>query len=109
MLKAGNVLVPNFQQRVLLGVATFVGVLLLVGWITVNEPSRMEVFTQQYHGRSIEAGASLFLNNCSPCHGVDGKGSGRAPALKEPIVDMRRHGRGLRETARVVKRWPQAL
>jgi hypothetical protein len=34
---------------------------------------------------------------------------GRAPALKEPIVDMRRHGRGLRETARVVKRWPQAL
>src|SRR5713226_3082593 len=89
MLKAGSTLVPNFQHRVLLGTATFVGMLLLVGWIAVNEPARMEVFTDQYHGRSIENGATTFLNACSTCHGVDGKGSGRAPALNNPMLFLK--------------------
>jgi mono/diheme cytochrome c family protein len=49
----------------------------------------MEVFTQQYHGRSIENGATLFLNNCSRCHGSDGKGTGLAPALNNPMLFLR--------------------
>jgi len=89
MLKAGRVLIPDFQARVLFGVATFVGMLLLVFWVAVNEPGRMDVFTQQYHGRSIEAGASTFLNNCSVCHGIDGKGSPRAPALNNPMLFLK--------------------
>src|SRR5689334_20406177 len=90
ILKAGTTLVPNFQQRVLLGTATFVGTLLLVGWVTINEPARMQVFTDQYHGRSIENGAILFLNNCSTCHGVDGKGqTGVAPALNNPMLFLK--------------------
>lgn len=90
ILKAGSTLVPNFQQRVLLGLATFVGTLLLVGWVTINEPARMDVFTQQYHGRSIENGAILFLNNCSTCHGQDAKGqSGVAPALNNPMLFLK--------------------
>jgi mono/diheme cytochrome c family protein len=90
MLKAGRVLVPNFQNRVLLGIATFTGMLLLVFWIAVNEPGRMDVFTQQYHGRSIENGASTFANNCAVCHGVDGKGiTGKAPALNNPMLFLK--------------------
>jgi mono/diheme cytochrome c family protein len=87
MLKAGKVLLPNIQHRVLVGVSSFVGILLLVGWVAINEPARMDVFTQQYHGRSIENGATLFLNVCATCHGVDGKGvAGRAPALNNPML-----------------------
>jgi len=90
LLKPGGVLVPNFQQRLFVGIATFVGMLLLVGWVAVNEPARMEVFTQQYQGRSIENGASTFLNNCASCHGVDGKGTkGTAPALNNPMLFLK--------------------
>jgi len=72
---------------VLVGVSAFVGILLLTGWVAINEPARMEVFTQQYHGRSIENGAALFLNLCATCHGVDGKGTaGIAPALNNPML-----------------------
>src|SRR5690349_1547668 len=90
ILKAGSTLVPNFQQRVLLGTATFVGTLLLVGWVAINEPARMDVFTQQYHGRSIENGAILFQNNCATCHGIDAKGqTGVAPALNNPMLFLK--------------------
>jgi mono/diheme cytochrome c family protein len=86
LLKSGYVTMPNFQHRVMLGVGTFTGMLLLVLWIAVNEPGRMQVFTEQYHGRSIENGATLFLNNCSRCHGTDGKGTGQGPALNNPML-----------------------
>jgi mono/diheme cytochrome c family protein len=90
ILREGKVLVPNFQQRVLIGTATFVGILLLVFWIAVNEPARMDVFTQQYLGRSIENGALTFANNCATCHGPDGKGlEGKAPALNNPMLFLR--------------------
>ncbi len=90
LLKPGAVLVPNFQHRLFLGIATFVGMLLLVGWVAVNEPARMQVFTQQYQGRSIENGAAIFLNNCATCHGVDGKGVAQtAPALNNPMLFLK--------------------
>jgi mono/diheme cytochrome c family protein len=89
LLKSGYVTMPNFQHRVMLGVGTFTGMLLLVLWIAVNEPGRMDVFTQQYNGRSIENGATLFLNLCSRCHNPDGKGTGLAPALNNPMLFLR--------------------
>lgn len=90
LLKPGSVLVPNFQHRLFLGIATFVGIVLLVGWVAVNEPARMQVFTQQYQGRSIENGALTFLTACSRCHGVDGKGlQGVAPALNNPMLFLK--------------------
>ncbi|MBX3081785.1 MAG: c-type cytochrome [Anaerolineae bacterium] len=77
----------NFQNKLLLGIGAFVGIMLLVGWVAINEPARMEVFTTQWQGRSIERGAALFLNNCSTCHGTDGLGlAGVAPALKNPML-----------------------
>ncbi|MHB8625347.1 MAG: c-type cytochrome [Aggregatilineales bacterium] len=78
------------QNRILIGVTFFVGILLLIGWIAINEPGRMDVFTAQYSGRSIENGAAIFLNNCSTCHGVDGKGTaGKAPALDNPMLFLK--------------------
>src|SRR5260221_11422666 len=86
MLKAGWVSIPNFQTRVLIGTASFVGMLLLVGWISINEPSRMDVFTQQFHGRSIENGAAIFQSTCATFHGIDAKGiAGSAPGLNNTI------------------------
>lgn len=89
-LVGGGTLVPNFQNRVLLGLSFFAGIVLLVGWVAINEPARMQVFTEQFQGRSVEAGAAIFLNNCATCHGADGKGTkGIAPALNNPMLFMK--------------------
>src|SRR5215216_5094631 len=46
----------------------------------------MAAFDKEFAGRSIESGAMLFASNCSPCHGADGRGSSRAPALNSPVL-----------------------
>lgn len=52
-------------------------VLMFLG---LRETNRMEAQTLNWDGRSIQNGAAIYANNCSSCHGVDGKG-GAAPAL----------------------------
>lgn len=80
----------KIENRILLGIGSFVGMMLLVGWIIINEPARMEVFTDQWKGRSIEKGAEIYLNNCSSCHGTDSLGiEGVAPALKNPMLFLK--------------------
>lgn len=70
------------EQRGLLGPIIFFLIVLLVGWQAINEQHRMEVFTAQYEGRSIERGAVLFQSSCASCHGNDAKGiQGVAPSL----------------------------
>lgn len=77
----------KIETKILFGIGSIVGIMLLVGWIIINEPARMEVFTQQWQGRSIERGAALYLNNCTSCHGADSLGAnGVAPALKNPYL-----------------------
>ena len=73
------------EQRTLLGTLTLFAIILVLGWTAINEPQRMETFTLQYEGRSIERGAVIFNNNCRSCHGADGRGlEGVAPALNTP-------------------------
>jgi mono/diheme cytochrome c family protein len=77
----------NIQNKILIGIGSFVAIMLLVGLIMINEPARMAVFTSQWEGRSIERGAELYYNNCATCHGMDGLGAaGVAPALKNPML-----------------------
>lgn len=73
------------EQRTLLGTVVIFAIILAVVWVGINESARMETFTKQYEARSIQRGALVFHNNCSECHGQDGKGlPGIAPALNAP-------------------------
>ena len=74
----------KIEQKVILGTAFFFGILLLIGWVFIKEDARMADFTTQYEARSIERGATVFESNCASCHGANGQGSGRAPALNNP-------------------------
>jgi mono/diheme cytochrome c family protein len=49
-----------------------------------NEEHRMAEFEQAQRGRAIEAGAALYDDQCSRCHGTDGTGiAGLCPPLND--------------------------
>jgi cytochrome c2 len=79
-----RLIIENVEGRITLGIVMFVAIMILIGWVAINEPARMASFTEQQNGRAIERGAELFAANCSACHGVNGQGSGLAPALNSP-------------------------
>ncbi len=77
--------IKSIEARVLAGITMFVGMMILVGWVAINEEARMQAFVRQHTGRSIERGAELFASLCSECHGEEGYGAGdRAPGLNNP-------------------------
>jgi mono/diheme cytochrome c family protein len=61
------------QVKVVIGTLAFMLSMIIMGFATLREPARMERFTLAYEGRLIEQGAEVYKNNCSSCHGVDGK------------------------------------
>jgi mono/diheme cytochrome c family protein len=80
-----RLLIESVEGRILTGIVMFFSIMVLIGWVWINEPSRMAEFEEQHLGRSIERGAELFASNCSECHGPNGLGvAGRAPALNNP-------------------------
>ena len=79
-----RLLIPRIEGRILLGVVMFVSMMIIIGWVVINEPARMASFEEQHTGRSIERGAQLFNNNCTTCHGINGYGGGQGPALNSP-------------------------
>ncbi len=74
------------ENRILVGTVAFLATLVLVGWIAINEGGRMAAFDRQFLARSIERGAELFVSHCSECHGTDGRGTARDPALNSPLL-----------------------
>ena len=81
----GRHLFQGIDNRILFGISTFVVTMVLLGWVAINERPRMAAFEEQFSGRSIENGATLFVSNCASCHGVDGLGiAGFAPGLNNP-------------------------
>jgi mono/diheme cytochrome c family protein len=85
MFQTGRMLFERIENRVLVGIIAFVSIMVLVGWVAINENARMASFERQYNARSIERGAELFAANCTTCHGTDGLGgAGVAPALNNP-------------------------
>ncbi|MCY3832609.1 MAG: hypothetical protein OXG85_06305 [Chloroflexi bacterium] len=77
--------IRSIEGRVLAGITMFVGMMILVGWVAINEEARMQAFVRQHTGRSIERGAELFGSLCSECHGEEGYGAkDRAPGLNNP-------------------------
>ncbi len=77
--------IRSIEGRVLAGITMFVGMMILVGWVAINEEARMQAFVRQHTGRAIERGAELYASLCSECHGEEGYGSkDRAPGLNNP-------------------------
>lgn len=80
-----RLIIQSIEGRILAGISMFVAIMILIGWVAINEEARMAAFREQHLGRSIERGAELFAANCTSCHGTDGLGAGgRAPGLKNP-------------------------
>ena len=61
--------------RVAVGTLLVAITTVIIAFWAVNEPVRMQTYAQGFEGRSIEAGAAIFKNNCVTCHGVDGGGA----------------------------------
>ncbi len=77
----------RIDHRVFVGILSFLAIMVLVGWIAINESARMAAFEEQFLARSIERGATQFNALCSTCHGIDGRGIiGRAPGLNSPYL-----------------------
>ncbi len=72
MIISSKILIGLFAALVALGSITYMGVI---------ELDRQAKFERAFQGRSIEAGASLYTEFCSECHGLQGYGTPRAPAL----------------------------
>jgi mono/diheme cytochrome c family protein len=82
-----RLLIERIEHRIIVGTISFLAILLLMGWIAINEPGRMAAFDRQFQARAIERGAALFTANCSSCHGTDGLGLvGVGPALNTPLL-----------------------
>ena len=60
------------QIKIVIGTIAFMLAMMVFGYSALREPARLERFTNAEHGRSIEAGAEIFVNNCATCHGIDG-------------------------------------
>ncbi|MEO0565566.1 MAG: hypothetical protein AAF125_25895, partial [Chloroflexota bacterium] len=43
-----RLLIENLENRILVGIASFVGIMVIVGWIAINEPARMATFEDQF-------------------------------------------------------------
>lgn len=80
-----RLIIERIEGRILLGITMFASLMILIGWVAINEPARMASFELQHIGRATERGAELYAANCSTCHGTDGLGiAGRAPAINNP-------------------------
>jgi mono/diheme cytochrome c family protein len=80
-----RMLVEKMENRILVGIVAFLGIMIMVGFVAIKENARMASFTTQYNARSIERGGEIFASNCATCHNPDGRGqAARAPALNNP-------------------------
>ncbi len=61
------------QIKIIIGTIAFMMTMMVLGFAALREPPRLERFTNAEAGRSIEAGAEIYLNNCATCHGVNGE------------------------------------
>lgn len=60
------------EVKVVIGTVAFMLTMIVLGYAALREPTRLEEFAGAAHGRSIEEGAELFVNNCASCHALDG-------------------------------------
>lgn len=61
------------QVKIIIGTVAFMITMMVFGYAALREQARLERFTDARTGRQIESGAHLYENNCTNCHGVEGK------------------------------------
>ena len=61
------------QVKIVIGTIAFMLTMMIMGFAALREPTRLQEYTHAFEGRSIETGAKIFANNCSTCHGEEGK------------------------------------
>ena len=61
------------QVKVVIATIAFMMAMMILGFAALREPQRLEEYTLAEHGRSVEAGADLFKQNCVSCHGENGQ------------------------------------
>lgn len=82
-----RMLVGKMENRITVGLISFMLTIVFLGWAAINEGGRMAAFQQMEDARAIEQGATLFAANCTTCHGLDGRGlAGKAPGLNNPML-----------------------
>jgi cbb3-type cytochrome c oxidase subunit III len=70
------------DSRILVGLLAMLIAVSGVVYIGIGELDRQAEYVEAFHGRSIESGAAIFTEYCSPCHGLHGEGiPGVAPNL----------------------------
>ncbi|MFN8459247.1 MAG: c-type cytochrome [Anaerolineae bacterium] len=69
------------DSRILVGLISILIAISAVVYIGIGDGDRRVEFAQAFKGRSIERGAAIFTEYCTPCHGDHGQGSPRAPTL----------------------------
>jgi cytochrome c2 len=73
---------PGWTLRILTGLISFLIMLSVCAITGILDVSQLGARDQIFKGRSVEAGAKLYAEQCSRCHAFDGKGQdGIAPAL----------------------------
>jgi mono/diheme cytochrome c family protein len=86
--------------RIFLGTLLFLLIFVVVGYALLNEglldvqaqdsSGRMQVFKASQDARGLEAGAAIFEQYCSTCHGDRGEGiAGRGPQLNPYLFTTR--------------------
>ena len=79
--------------RTAIGTLAVVLTSIVTAFWLINEPARMAEAAEGFEGRSIEAGAAIFENNCTRCHGPQGQGlPGLASGLNIPEMFDGFHG-----------------
>ena len=64
----------QIQVKIIIGTIAFMLTMILMGFVALREPARLEETTNAALGRSIENGAAGFHANCATCHAEDGLG-----------------------------------
>ncbi|MEM7112972.1 MAG: c-type cytochrome [Chloroflexota bacterium] len=61
------------QVKIVIGTVAFMLTMMILGFAVLREPARLAEASAAAQGRSIEAGAHIYKNNCANCHGDNGK------------------------------------
>jgi hypothetical protein len=55
-----RMLVGSIENRITVGILSFLGIMVILGWAAINEGGRMQAFQEMEEARSVELGAELF-------------------------------------------------